>query len=97
MLWVEEEKSFTSKTSSLVMFVFCYPGKRKRRNGYEDVIAYMESADAKADERDADRYARAEESDKRMLQEMRQSNAALIGLVERLVSAIEGVSRGAQQ
>ena len=50
----------------------------------QDVLEYLQSSDE-----------RAEEREERMLQQMQQTvqtNTSLLGLVERMVSAIEGVS-----
>ena len=68
----------------VVTFVSCYPGKRKRQHN------------ARVEDREAERNTRAEERDDRMLQEMQQSNTALMGLVERLVSSLEAANRGVQ-
>ncbi|XP_062849330.1 zinc finger protein with KRAB and SCAN domains 2-like [Trichomycterus rosablanca] len=60
-------------------------GKKKRRQDIEDILDYMERADA-----------RAEEREERMLLHMQQSTANLLGLVERMVTAIEGVVNTSQ-
>ena len=58
--------------------MFSNPGKRKRQ---EDILEHLRAVDE-----------RAEEREERLLGHMQQSNTALLGLVERMVSAIEGVS-----
>ncbi|XP_063075945.1 zinc finger and SCAN domain-containing protein 29-like [Engraulis encrasicolus] len=73
-----------------------FQGKRKRQNSVDDILHYMEKTDARAEEREAERNRREEERDERMLQDMQQSNTALMGLMERLVSSIETANRGVQ-
>lgn len=88
--------SFLLMTLCVVTCPSYYLGKRKRQNSVDDILHYMEKTDARAEEREAERNRREEERDERMLQDMQQSNTALMGLMERLVSSIETANRGGQ-
>ena len=61
--------------------VFYYPGKRKRDDNQDALVAYLERMDE-----------RAEAREERMMEHQERTAASLLGLVERMVSAMEGVS-----
>ena len=75
--------------------VFCFPG-RTAQEDQDALLAYLERADAKTDEKDAraeERDVRAEAREERMLELQERTSASLLLLVERMVSAIEGGSK----
>lgn len=61
-----------------------YSGQRKKQY-VQDVLEYLKRVDD-----------RAEEREKRMVQHMQQTTTSLLGLVERMVFAIEGFGNHAQ-